>query len=133
MSHWTKVKLKVTDQEALVAALKRMGATQVNTTQKTINQYGQSDTASVWIDDGLGFKREEDGTYSMIGDFYHTNSAFRKYYGDNQGFQTDLNTAYAIEDTRMKLEELNFEFTENPEGLVGEDGMIRMVASSFYS
>jgi hypothetical protein len=133
MSHWTKVKLKVTDEATLVAALKRMGCPEVQTGTRTITQYGQSDTANVWVDGAIGFKLETDGTYSMVGDFYHSRGNFRKYYGRNQEFEKDLNVAYAVEDTKVKLDELGFEITENAEAVVGEDGMIRMVASSFYA
>lgn len=131
MSHWTKVKLKVTDEETLVAALKRMGAKSVQTGTKTISQYGRSDVASVWVDDAVGFKKEADGTYSMIGDFYHSKSELRKFYGREQEFERELTLAYGIEDTIMKMESLGFELTENPEAKVGQDGLIRLEFTSW--
>ena len=131
MSHWTRVKLKVNDESTLVAALKKMGANNVQTGTHSIKAYGQSDQASVWIDNGVGFKKTKDGTYEMIGDFYHS-SDFYKYYSNNGKFETDLTTAYAVEDVKARVDELGFEISENSEGLVGEDGMIRMVAVSFY-
>ena len=131
MSHWTKVKLKVTQEDVLVAALKRMGCAEVHTGSQKISQYGSSEMASVWVDGAVGFKVESDGTYSMVGDFYHSRTNFSKYYGNVPQFEKDLTVAYAVEDNKIKLDELGFEITENVEGLIGDDGLIRMVASSF--
>lgn len=129
MSHWTKVKLQISDEETLVRALKRMGCGNVHTGSHRISQYGTTDTASVWVDEAVGFKEEADGTYSMIGDFYHSNDrTMRNYYGNNDKFQRDLNAAYGIEDAIMKVESLGygFELTGNPEAVEDEDGLIRL-------
>lgn len=132
MSHWVKVKLQLTDEQTLVKALKRMGYKGVQTGTFTISQYGQQEQAQIKVDSGVGFSRQKDGTFAMVGDFYHSEN-MRQYYRNETKFQTDLNTAYAIEDAKAKLEELNmgFEIEENAEGIVGKDGMIRMIAVSY--
>jgi hypothetical protein len=133
MSHWTKIKLQLTDEKVLEKALTRMGL-KVETGKFTISQYGQSGEAEIRVDNSVGFQKQKDGTYSMIGDFYHASGGkLRQYYGKNEQFQKDLNTAYGIEDVKQKLEDLGmgFEITENEEGVIGKDGMIRMVATSW--
>lgn len=132
MSHWTKIKLQLTDEEILQKALTRMGF-KVETGRFTVSQYGQSGEASVRVDNAVGFQRQQDGTFSMIGDFYHAQGKLRNYYGKNEQFQQELNVAYGIEDAKQKLDDLGlgFEITENEEGVVGKDGMIRMVATSW--
>lgn len=130
MSHWTKVKLKITDEATLVKALKRMGCeAQVGT--KKITQYGKSDTADVWVDNAVGFKKEKDGTYSMIGDFYHSRGVMRKYYSKNKQFEEDLNAAYGIEDAVTKMTNLGYGFTLTGEPEEDEDGMIRLEFTTY--
>lgn len=109
-----------------------MGAGTVNTGTKTITQYGQSDTASIWVDEAIGFKLEKDGTYTMVGDFYHSRGEFKKYYGQNAKFEQELNCAYAIEDVKAKVDELGFTIDENPDFKIGTDGMIRVQAISYF-
>lgn len=134
MSHWTKIKLQLTDEKILEKALTRMGL-KVETGKFTISQYGQSAEAELRVDNSVGFQKQKDGTFSMVGDFYHArgNSKLYGYYNRNEQFQQDLNAAYGIEDAKQKLEDLGlgFEITENEEGLIGKDGMIRMVATSW--
>jgi hypothetical protein len=98
-----------------------------------ISQYGQSDTAEIRVSESVGFVKQKDGTYSMVGDFYHADGKLRQYYNKNEQFQQDLNVAYGIEDAKQKLEDLGmgFEIEENAEGVIGKDGMIRMIAVSY--
>lgn len=133
MSHWTKVKLKITDKETLAAALKRMGAGVVHMEPRKINQYGTTEMADIWIDDAVGFKQEADGTFSMIGDFYHSRSGFKKYYRKIDKFTQELNAAYGLEDTIRKVEDLGmgFTLTGNEEAEEGEDGLIRLEFTTF--
>jgi hypothetical protein len=133
MSHWTKVQLKITDQDTLVKALRRMGASEVQVGKKTITQYGTSEVADVWLDNALGFKQEADGNFSMIGDFYHSRGPFRKFYAKNKLFEEELNAAYGIEDTIAKIEGLNmgFSLTGNEECEEDENGMIRLEFTSY--
>jgi hypothetical protein len=132
MSHWTKIKLQLTDPSILQKALKRMGL-ESTTGNFTITQYGTSATAELRVDEAVGFAKQADGTYSMVGDFYHSRGALKKYYGKNEQFAQDLNVAYGIEDAKQKLEDLGmgFEITDNEDGVIGKDGMIRMVATSW--
>lgn len=132
MSHWTKIKLQLSDQDILMKALQRMGFSPQTGSFK-ISQYGQSDTAQIKIGENVGLSKQADGTYSMVGDFYHSSGKLKEYYGRNDKFQQDLNVAYGIEDAKQKLEDLGmgFEIEENAEGVIGKDGMIRMVAVSY--
>jgi hypothetical protein len=126
MSHWTKVKTKITSLESLKKALERMGL-EVNEGSHTISQYGKSEKAEVKVDNSVGFSMQKDGTWAMVGDFYHSrNPILRKYYGRNKNFEQDLNTAYAVADAVAKLEDQQFFCTENEGAEVGEDGFIRM-------
>lgn len=132
MSHWTKIKLQLTDESTLVKALTRMGL-KPEVGKFTISQYGQSSEAEVRVGNSIGFAKQKDGTYSVVGDFYHASGKLRGYYGANDKFQQELNVAYGIEDAKQKLEDLGmgFEIEENAEGVIGKDGMIRMVAVSY--
>lgn len=133
MSHWTKVKLKITDKDTLAAALKRMGAKTVHMEQRKITQYGTTETADIWLDSAVGFKQEADGTFSMIGDFYHSKSGFRKYYRKANQFTQELNAAYGIEDAIGKVEglDMGFELSGNEECEEGEDGLIRLEFTTY--
>ena len=132
MSHWTKIKLQLSDQSILEKALTRMGL-KVETGKFKVSQYGTTEEVSVRVDNSVGFVKQADGTFSMVGDFYHAKGKLNGYYGKNDKFQQDLNVAYGIEDAKQKLEDLGmgFEITENEEGVIGKDGMIRMLATSW--
>lgn len=131
MSHWTKVTTKLRDKEILKKALTRMGL-EYKEGEFTITQYGTSSKAEIKLDNAVGLAVQEDGTYSMVGDFYHShNSKLRKYYGKTNQFAADLSTAYAIEEASTRLEEQQFYCSENAEGQVGEDGLITMVFESW--
>ncbi len=94
----------------------------------SITQYGTTSEAQVKVDDAVGFALQEDGTYSMVGDFYHSTSKdLKKYYNQSVQFQQDLETAYAIEETFQKMEELQFMCTDNVDAEIGTDGKISMV------
>lgn len=126
MSHFTTVKTKLNNQSVLKKALKRMGY-ESEEGNFTITQYGTSQKAELKIDDAVGLSRQEDGTYSMVGDFWHSkHSGLKKYYGNNDNFVKDLSTAYAVEDAFVNLEEQNFFCAENEEASIGEDGLITM-------
>lgn len=93
----------------------------------TINQYGKSEKAELKIDNAVGFSKQKDGTWAMVGDFYHSKSSvLRKYYTRTKQFEKDLNTAYAIADATIKLEDQQFFCCENEEGEIGTDGLVRM-------
>jgi len=131
MSHWTKVATKLRDKEILKKALQRMGLA-FEEGKHTITQYGTSSKAEIKLDNAVGLAVQKDGTYSMVGDFYHSrNQKLRKYYGKNKQFAADLSTAYAIEEATTRLEEQQFYCSENAEGEVGEDGLITMCFESW--
>lgn len=131
MSHFTVVKLKLRDKEILKKALERMGL-QFQEGDFTITQYGKSSKAEIKMDNAVGLAVQEDGTFAMVGDFYHSkNQKLSKYYGRTQQFASDLSTAYAIEEATTRLEEQQFYCSENSEGEVNEEGMIVMRFTSW--
>ena len=131
MSHFTKVTTKLRNATALQKALTRMGIN-FETGQFTITQYGKSEKAEIKLDQAVGLSLQADGTYAMVGDFYHSkNDKLRRYYGRNQQFSGDLTTAYAVEEAKEQLELQNYYCTENSEAKIGDDGLIRMVYESY--
>jgi hypothetical protein len=132
MSHWTKIKLQLGDDQILVKALQRMGL-KAEVGNFTIGAYGQSSAATVRVDKSVGFLKQADGQFAMVGDFYHATGKLREFYNQNDRFQEQLGAAYAIEDALQKLDDLGmgWEIEENAEAVVGKDGMIRMVAVSY--
>ena len=63
----------------------------------------------------------------MVGDFYHSrNPKLGSYYRNTSKFRGDVQTAYAIEETILRMEEQQFHCSENPDATVGEDGLIHM-------
>ena len=133
MSHWTKIKLNINNQDVLAKALKRMGLN-VEAGDFTISQYGTSSKANLKVDKAVGFVKGENGCFSMVGDFYHaSDSKLKSWYGNNADFTSKLNAAYGIEHAKQQLSELGGDWTieENEDGVIGKDGLIRMVAISF--
>lgn len=131
MSHWTKVQTKLRDLEILKKALTRMGLS-FEEGKHTIKQYGKSEKAEIKLDSAVGLSVQNDGTYAMVGDFYHSSSnKLRKYYGRTTNFTADLSTAYAVEEATTRLEDQQFYCSENAEATVGEDGLITMVFESW--
>lgn len=131
MSHWTKVKTKLSSMETLKKALTRMGLDFAEG-DHTITQYGTTEKAEIKLDNAVGFSRQEDGTFSMVGDFWHSkNPKLRKYYGKNKLFEEEVSTAYAVEEVKDKLEAQNFFCTSNAEAEVGQDGLITMTFESW--
>ena len=126
MSHWTTVKTKLNDQSILKKALKRMGF-EAQEGDHSITQYGTTDTAQLKLDDAVGLSRQKDGTFAMVGDFWHSkNRSLKGYYGRNEKFVKELSTAYAVEEAFGTLEDQNFFCTENEKAEVGEDGLITL-------
>jgi len=126
MSHWTKVKTKLTDKELLKKALTRSGF-EFQEGNFTVTEYGTSEKAELLLDKSLGLSRQEDGSWAFVGDPYHCRTqGLSKYYRKLEELNNLLSTNYAIEDAREKLEAQQFFCTENEEAVVGEDGMITM-------
>jgi hypothetical protein len=131
ISHWTKVKTKLSNKEYLKKALGRMGLT-FEEGNHTITQYGTSEAAQIKLDNAVGFSVQKDGTFAMVGDFYHSNNPkLRKYYSKTNLFNSDLTTAYAVEEATSRLEEQSFFCSENEAAEVSEDGLIRMVFNRY--
>lgn len=103
--------------------------------------YGQSAEAEFVLsreDDhaSVGLSRQEDGTFAMVGDFYHARvgpsaQKLREFYCKDELFKEKLQTAYCIEQAKAKVEEAGFFIEDNLEGVVGKDGMITMVACGY--
>lgn len=141
MSHWTKTQTKVSDKEVLEKALKRLGW-EFEVGNFTVTQYGQSEKAEILLardshnknNGAVGLSLQKDGTWSMVGDPYHASntSKMKQYYGKNEKFASELQTAYAIEEATGKLSDQGYYCSNNTEAKVGEDGMITMVFESTY-
>lgn len=131
MSHFTKIKTKLASTEHLKKALTRMGYT-FNEGNHTITQYGKSEKAEIKLDNAVGFSRQADGTFAMVGDFWHSKQqSLKKYYGKVDQFNQDLSTSYAIEETKSNLEAANFFCTANEAAEAGQDGLITMTFESW--
>lgn len=131
MSHFTKIKTKLSSMEHLKKALTRLGL-EYTEGNHTITQYGTSEKAEIKLDNAVGFSRQEDGTFAMVGDFWHSkNRSLSKYYGKTKQFDQDISTAYAIEEVKSNLEGQNFFCTSNEAGEVGTDGLVTMTFESW--
>lgn len=92
-----------------------------------IKQYGKSEKAELKLDSAVGLSRQEDGTWAMVGDFYHSgNPKLNKYYNNTGQFSKELAKNYAVEEAFSNLEEHNFFCSDNSEAEVSEDGLIRI-------
>jgi hypothetical protein len=129
MSHWTKIKTTLNSEEFIKKALTRMGIA-FQEGNFNITQYGKSEKAEIKVDDAVGLSRQEDGSWSMVGDFYHSKKLSR-YYNQGDRFNQDLTTAYSVEQVKSQLEEQQFYCSENSEAKIGQDGMVRMVYSRY--
>lgn len=97
----------------------------------TISEYGTSEKAQISLNKSVGLALQEDGTWAMVGDFWHASSGpnakkLKSFYGRNNEFNQELSTAYAVEETFVRLEEQQFFCTDNEEAEIGEDGFITM-------
>lgn len=132
MSHFTKVKTKISNLDHIKSALSRMGYTFKEGDFK-VTEYGTSEAAQILLDKSLGLSLQKDGTYAFVGDPWHCKTQkLREYYGKLGDLSTKLSTNYAIEEAKYNLEQQNFYCTDNEEGAIGEDGMITMVFESGY-
>lgn len=131
MSHFTKLKTKISSKEYLKKALKRMGF-EYEEGSFNVSQYGTTEKAEILLDQAVGFSLQEDGTWSMVGDFYHAKQqSLRKFYSKNQQFTDELTTAYTVEEVKSNLEAQNFFCSQNADAQVGADNMITMVFESY--
>ena len=132
MSHFTKVKTKLSNSEIIKKALTRMGY-ESQEGNFTVTEYGKSEKAELLLDKSLGLSLQDDGTYAFVGDPYHCkNQGLRKYYGNMNKLSEELASSYAVEEAIENLEQQNFYCTENSEAVVGEDGLITMTFESQF-
>lgn len=97
-----------------------------------ISLYGKSSEAQIRLCDAVGLALQKDGSYAMVGDFYHANnSILKKYYAKETQFFKDIQTAYAIEEATEALENEGYNCVENIAGTVGKNGLVRMVFENF--
>ena len=114
MSHFTKLRTRIVDIDALLKALSEVGFNTVETHEIAQNLRGylgdkRKQTAEVIIrrkfigraSNDIGFKRREDGTFDAIISDYD-----RKKY--SEGWLSRLTQRYAYHAARAKLEEQGF-------------------------
>lgn len=131
MSHFTKIKTKLSNLDHLKKALTRMGYTYELGNFK-ITEYGTTEKAEVLLDKSLGLSLQEDGTYAFVGDPYHCRTQkLNNYYGQLDRLESELSTAYAVEETTYNLEQQNYFCTENAEAKIGDDNLIHMCFESY--
>ena len=131
MSHWTKVKTKLSNADTLKKALTRMGY-DFNEGNFTVTEYGKSEKAELLLDKSLGLSIQDDGTYAFVGDPYHCRTQnLRKYYGKLEQLTQEVATNYAVEEAVENLEQHQFFCTDNTEAQLGEDGLITMTFESY--
>jgi hypothetical protein len=98
----------------------------------TITQYGKSSKAEIKFDEAVGLSQQKDGTWMMVGDFYHSNnSKLRCYYGNQNKFKQDIQVAYSIEEANDVLESQGFSCIENAEGKINNRQVVRMVYEQY--
>lgn len=130
MSHFTTIKTRIVDSQALVAALNDVGFNQVeafDAAQPLIGFAGRSSQqkAEVIIRkkvvgnlcSDLGFKRDADGTFDLVIDDYDTQEYSQKWLDK-------LTQRYAYHVAKTKLEEQGFSLVAEE---TGERGQIHLV------
>jgi Protein of unknown function (DUF1257) len=121
MSHLLDFKTQVTDKNALVRALERMGfkgKVEVFDKAQILNGYHREDNKrghiivrkqNTGIPADIGFEQAEDGTYVAHIDEFHYASA--PHY--NKAWQDKLYTYYNVEKSKMELEAKGISYDEN--------------------
>ena len=131
MSHWTKVKTKLTDVNHVKNALTRMGFT-FQEGNFTVTEYGTSEKAEILLDKALGLSLQEDGTWAFVGDPYHCKTQdLIKYYRKLDELTLKLSTNYAVAEAEHNLTAQGFMWTDNQEAEVDEEGFINLTFEKF--
>jgi len=130
MSHFTVVKTKLVDREALLKALQDLGFKQVEVYDVAQHLFGyqgdqRSQTAEVILrrkyigraSNDIGFKLSQDGTYSAVISEYD-----RSKYG--QEWLNQLSQRYAYHVARSKLTHQGFDLVSEE---TQQDGRIHLV------
>lgn len=123
MSHKSTISLKITDESALGETLTKMGLQfeKAETTNglRTKSNYGSQAESEVHIllkkdakghtMQGVGFKKESDGTFTAVGDFFEIRGSVTKE-GEQLGsnFKDVLNKRYALTKAMNELEKSYF-------------------------
>lgn len=130
MSHFTVMKTKIVDQEALVKALMDLGFQEVEVHETAQHLYGyrgdqRAQTAEVIVrrkyigraSNDIGFKLGQNGTYTALISEYD-----RDQYG--QEWLNQLSQRYAYHVARMKLTQQGFDLVNEE---IQQDGRIHLV------
>lgn len=111
----------MTDKSHLIAGLKKMGFSVKEGTFK-VEAYGSRAECELVIDPALGFSKQRDGTYAIVGDPYHAqDKKVRNYYNRNSELQSDVMLSYvtcAVTDALASAGHYVSETVENSEELV---------------
>jgi len=130
MSHYTKVKINVTDRRYVEAALDRMGLKY--TEGGTIKAAGVTEDVDLKLANKFGLREQQDLSWASVGDTWHADvPAIANYYGRTPTFENDLTTNYAIEEAVDVFGDQGYQLAENEEAVVGEDGLITMVFENY--
>ena len=121
MSHFTKIRTKLVDENTLRAALKRLGYSPEDTGDGVRGWQGIKTTADFKItphkgDYEIGFVKQS-GTYSIVADWYGVHST------SESRFAANVTQAYGVEGTLSTLTAQGFELGEE---LHDRDGTVRL-------
>ncbi|MHA1692558.1 MAG: hypothetical protein ACTSU7_13120 [Candidatus Heimdallarchaeaceae archaeon] len=132
MSHFTEVKINVSNRDYIKKALDRMSLTYEEGDNLQVRAAGTTGRVDLKLADKFGLAEQKDSTWQTIGDTYRANNKdIAAFYGARPGFERVLATNYTIEETTAELEAQNFYLNENEDAQVGEDGLITMIYESY--
>jgi hypothetical protein len=133
MSHWIKTKTKMIEKKHIMAGLEKMGfnAIEGGKIRTSYGYGGRTEEVDIKINDSVGLKQQEDGSWALEGDFYGTKH--QKYYNKENQFIKELQGQYCVAKAKAKIADLGggWVITDNEEAAVDEDGFIIMRAQSF--
>jgi len=129
ISHYLSVKTTVKNPTYLKNALKRMGIFFEEGNNLKIQSNGRTAEVDLKMDQCIGMKRQQDGTWTLVGDPYYS-QRMKKYYTREKQFTSELNVAYGLEETKDVFESQGFFCSENSEAAV-VDNKIQMVYTRY--
>ena len=136
MSHWVKTTTKMKEKKYMMAGLKAMGIEAQEGNNLTIRGHWSSsrdkDHVDIKINEGVGLRQTQDGSWEMVGDFYGTRHS--QWYGKDKQFMEKLQGQYCVAQVKDRISQLpgGWTFTDNEAGEVDEDGFITMRAQTFF-
>jgi hypothetical protein len=126
MSHFTKVKTVIRDQEVLEESLRELDYQFRTGEDLTVRGYsGNRETAQVLVDTGsqydIGFQRQPDENFQVIADWWGVegNTSLRQ-----ESFLDEINRTYAYQTVRREVVEQGYLIEHEK---VHENGEIEMV------